>query len=151
MSIELAQLKFPSIAQDLAIMSMPDSPIENLDAVCRAHQITRDELSEIIKIPKFQELFANSLAEFRAQGSQAVVQYRTASLAQALSEKIFRDAMQDKVEAKDSVKFLELLMRASGQLDTKDKSVNTQVNVGINIPVPKGLNNPKLRHMQEPS
>lgn len=151
MSIELAQLKFPSIAQDLAIMSMPDSPIENLDAVCRAHQITRDELSEIIKIPKFQELFANSLAEFRAQGSQAVVQYRTASLAQALSEKIFRDAMQDKVEAKDSVKFLELLMRASGQLDTKDKNINTQVNVGINIPVPKGLSNPKLRHMQEPS
>ena len=50
-------------------------------------------------------------------------------------------------EAKEAVKLLELLMRSAGTLDgsTAGPTVNVQNNVGIALPIPKGIN--KLKHL----
>ena len=148
MNIALSQLRWPSLAQDLAVMSVPGSPIVDLADIYSTYNIDDAELKEIIKVPKFQQLFADSLAEFKAQGSKAAQMYRAVSLSQALSEKLFRDAMGSALDAKDAIKLLELLMRASGQFDQKETQVNTQVNVGVSLPLPNGLSNPKLNHMK---
>lgn len=148
MTICLSQLKWPNLAQDLAIMSVPGSPIDNLDIIYSTYGISAQELKDIVKIPKFRELFTNCLAEFQAQGSKAANIYRATALSQALSEKLYSDAMDDKLEAKDSLKLLELLFKASGQLDRQETQVNTQVNVGVNLPLPSGLSNKKLDHMK---
>lgn len=148
MSICLSQLKWPTLAQDLAIMSVPGSPIEDLSIIYDTYGITEEELKAIIEVPKFRDLFKNCLSEFKAQGSKAANIYRATSLSQTLSEKLYRDAMNSELEPKDALKLLELLYKASGQLDKQDTQVNTQVNVGVNLPLPKGLDNKKLSHIQ---
>lgn len=148
MQEQLAQLKWPSLAQDLAVMTVPGSPITDLKDVLDTYGITQDELKEIVKIPKFRDMFETCYNEFKSQGSKAASIYRATSLSQALSEKLFRDAMNGTIDAKDSLKLLELLMKGSGQFSPEEKTqVNTQVNVGVALPIPKGLNNPKLKHL----
>lgn len=143
----LSQLRWPSLAQDLAVMTVPGSPIDDLSVIYNSYHITEDDLQQIIKIPKFQELFRRSLADFQAQGTKAGQMFRATALSQALSEKLYNDAMASELEAKDSIKLLELLMKASGILDkTPEATVNTQVNVGVNLPLPHGLTNQKLKH-----
>lgn len=149
MNDTLSQLRWPSLAQDLAVMTVPGSPITSLDAIYKTYNITEDELRDILKVPYFQQLFKNSLETFKAQGSKAGQIFRATSLSQALSEKLFTDALRGDMEAKDSLKLLELLMKGAGLFDKTDggTQVNTQVNVGLNLPLPKGLRNHKLDHI----
>lgn len=130
-------------------MTVPGSPLTDLAAIYDTYDITEPQLQEILKVPYFQDLFKNAITYFKSQGNRAGAIFRATSLAQALSEKLFTQAMNEAMEAKDSLKLLELLFKASGALNQADgqPQVNTQVNVGVNLPLPQGLSNPKLKHL----
>ena len=143
----LSKLQWPSLAQDLAIMTVPGSPIDSLDIIYSTYHIDEETLQQILKVPYFQTLFQQALSVFRAQGGKAGHMFRAGSLSQSLSEKLYSDAMSNAMEAKDMIKFLELLMKSAGILGKdSEATVNTQVNVGVQLPLPQGLNNPKLKH-----
>ncbi len=148
----LDHLKWPSLARDLAVMTVPDSPLDDLDKVLEAYDISREELGKLVLHPEFQPLFQKELELCKAQGSRAGQIYRFATLSQALSEKLFKDAMglgAEGMKPAEAIKFLELMMRAAGMSDTKDAPiVNVQTNVGVSLPLPTGLDNPKLKHLE---
>lgn len=148
----LDYLKWPSLARDLAVMTVPDSPLDDLDKILTTYGITREELAKLVLHPEFQPLFQKELELCRAQGSRAGQIYRFSTLSQALSEKLFQDAMglgENEMKASESIKLLELMMKAAGLADTKDSPVvNVQTNVGVQLPLPTGLNNPKLKHLE---
>lgn len=148
MSVILSQTRWPSLALDLAIMTVPGSPLTELNTIYETYSLTQNELREILNNPYFQQLFNDTLEQVKAQGNKAGAAYRAMTLSQALSEKLFRDANGNRMEPKDMIKFYELLLKSAGLLDNKDTQVNTQVNVGVALPLPTGLNNPKLKHTQ---
>ena len=150
-AIPLDQLRWPSLAQDLAVMMVPDSPFTDLQDIYDAYDITPEELKQIITVPKFQQLYEDAQNEFKAQGSNAAQLYRSRQLSTALAEDLFRAAMNHQLGEKESIKLLELLMKASGQFNQDPIQVqnNTQVNVGVNLPLPHGLNNPKIKHLEQ--
>lgn len=129
-------------------MTVPGSPITELDQILRSYSITSKQLKELLNIPTFQRQFEKSLKAIEMQGTKAAHIHRATALSQTLSEKLFRDAMDDgnKMEAKDSIKLLELLLKSATLLDGKDSAqVNVQNNVSLSLPV--GMSNPKIRHL----
>lgn len=146
-ALVLSHLRWPSLAQDLAIMTVPGTPLTDLQAIYDTYGVDEQSLKELLAVPEFQNMFKTELERCKAQGSKAGVLYRFGTLSQALSEKLYRDAIASQMEMKDAIKFLELLLKAGGMLNDKEQSVNTQVNVGIALPVPQGLKNPKLNHL----
>lgn len=141
------QNKWPSLAQDLAVMMVPDSPITDFEQIYRAYDLTKEELTQILTIPKFQNLYEAALNDFKNQGQAAGLLYRTRHLSASLAEDLFKQALNHQFEPKDALKLLELLMKASGLFKDKEQAqVNTQVNVGFSLPVPKGLK--KLQHLE---
>lgn len=145
-------MKWPSLARDLAVMTVPDSPLDDLEKILSTYNITREELAKLVLHPEFQPLFQKELELCKAQGSRAGQIYRFSTLSQALSEKLFKDAMglgDGDMKPSEAIKFLELMMRAAGMSDSKDAPVvNVQTNVGVQLPLPTGLNNPKLKHLE---
>ena len=145
--LSLSKMRWPSHAQDLAVMSVPGSPIEDLKTVLATYDLSQDDLKNILKTPEFLEMFERELQAVRAEGSRAAANYRYRTLSQSLSEKLFRDATTGTMEAKDAIKLLELLFKASDQFAKEvQPQVNTQVNVGVQLPLPIGLTNKKLAH-----
>lgn len=148
----LDYLKWPSLARDLAVMTVPDSPIDDLDKILTTYGIDREELAKLVLHPEFQPLFQKELELCRNQGTRAGQIYRFSTLSQALSEKLFKDAMglgDNSMKAAEAIKLLELMMKAAGLQDTKDAPVvNVQTNVGVQLPLPTGLSNPKLKHLE---
>lgn len=145
--LSLSKMRWPSLAQDLAVMSVPGSPIEDLKTVLATYDLSQDDLKNILKTPEFLEMFERELQAVRAEGSRAAANYRYRTLSQSLSEKLFRDATTGTMEAKDAIKLLELLFKASDQFAKEvQPQVNTQVNVGVQLPLPIGLTNKKLAH-----
>ena len=132
-------------------MAAPGSPIDSLDHIYSSYGITEDELNEILKVPLFQKHFQTSLQEMKAQGSRAGAMYRAGTLAQGVSEKLYRDFLADGMKAQDAIKFLELLYKASGMTDKNQPQVAVQVNNGIQLPQPVGLDNPKFQHLVMPA
>lgn len=148
MGFSVSHLRWPSLARDLAVMTAPESPITDLGQLCKAYKITEGELAEIVKVPEFQNLLKNELETCKALGSRAGIHYRFSSLSQALAEQMFRDASSGVLEGRDAVALLKLFMQAGGLLSDKETQVNTQVNVGVHLPLPTGLNNNKLKHIE---
>lgn len=142
----LATTRWPSLAQDLAVMYVPGSPITNIQQILETYGLTPAELKQIIEIPKFKEMVEIEQERFRSQGAVAGAKYRFGTLSQALAEKLYRDANDNKIDAKDTIKLLDLLLKASGVTEEKGTSVNTQVNVGVQLPLPKSLKETKLKH-----
>ena len=121
----LDYLKWPSLARDLAVMTVPDSPLEDLDKVLTTYNLSREELAKLVLHPEFQPLFQKELELCRSQGTRAGM------------------------KAAEAIKLLELMMKAAGLADTKDAPVvNVQTNVGVQLPLPTGLSNPKLKHLE---
>lgn len=150
MSVVLSRMRWPSLAQDLAIMTVPGTPITDLSMIYGSYDLSEADLKEILTIPAFQEMFQKELENCKAQGSKAGVAYRFGTLSQSLSEHLFRAAMEGDLEAKDAIRLLELFLKASGLSETAAPAqVATQVNVGISLPLPHGLSNPKLDHLKE--
>ena len=151
MAITLSPLRWPSLAQDIAVMAAPGSPIDSLDHIYSSYGITEDELNELLKVPLFQKHFQSSVQEMQAQGSRAGAMYRAGTLAQGVSEKLYRDFLADSMKPQDAIKFLELLYKASGMTDNKNApQVAVQVNNGVQLPQPVGLDNPKFKHLVMP-
>lgn len=147
----LDNLNWASLARDLAVMTVPDSPITDMDYIYDAYHVTKEELNKLILHPEFQQLFEKELQYCKSQGSRAGQIHRFSALSSALAEKLFKDAMGlvGNMEPKDAIKLLELMMKAAGMADTKDAPVvNVQTNVGVQLPLPTGLNNPKLKHLE---
>lgn len=145
----LAHHQWASLALDLAIMQVPGSPIKDFEQVYEAYNIDEEELKRILQVPEFQQMFRNELDRCRANGTRASQIYRFTTLSQALSEKLYTDAANGQLEPKDAIKLLELLMKAAGIAEEKSAQVNTQVNVGLSLPLPSGLKNKKLAHLEE--
>ena len=140
--------KWPSLAQDLAIMNVPGSPIKGYDDICGAYNITKEELAQVISIPQFQEMFKASLSQFKAEGNKASLKYVTTAQAQSLLDKVYRDMCAGGYDNKDILKFLEMLLKCTGIFDKPAEStVNIQNNVGVQLPLPTGLKNKKLDHL----
>lgn len=137
------------MAQDLAVMQVPDTPITDFDLIYNTYGITEDELAKLLTIPEFQDIYHNSLERLKSQGNRAGSIYRASTLSQSLSEKLFRDALDEKIKPAEALKLLELLYKVSGAMTPEQTTVNTQVNVGVAIPVPDGLKNHKLDHIRK--
>lgn len=133
-----AQGQWPSLAQDMALLTIPNSPVQGVEDVCETYNLTREELGAILKVPYFQKLFERALSDVQALGSAAGVKYRAMILSQTLAENLFRQANNGEMEAKDCLKLLELLLKASGlEKDSGSAQVNTQVNIAL--PLPAGV------------
>lgn len=150
MSVLDTRMKWPSLAQDLAVMSLPNSPIKSLSDILTTYAVTEPELKSLLQIPEFQAMFRKEYERMQDLGMNAGAVYKFATLSQALGEKLWRQAVvSDKMEAKDMLRLFELLLKAAGFMSEKKESqVNTQVNVGVHLPLPTGLNNPKLKHIE---
>ena len=145
--MKLSQVRWPSLARDLAIMSAPDSPLQDIDQVAESYHISVDDIRKLLLLPEFQGMVKDELARVKAEGGRAGAVYRFATLSQSLAEKLYNDAMGP-MESKDAIKFLELILKCAGFMDTKEAQVNTQVNVGVHLPLPQGLSNKKLAHLE---
>lgn len=133
-----AQGQWPSLAQDLALLTIPNSPVQGIEDVCATYDLTRTELKEILTVPYFQKLFERALQDVQSLGSTAGVKYRAMILSQTLAETLFRQANNGELEAKDALKLLELLFKASGlEKDSGSAQVSTQVNIAL--PIPQGV------------
>ena len=150
MPVDFSQFRWPSLAQDLAVMMAPGSPITNIEQIYRTYDIDEPTLRHLLTVPKFKEMFSRALADMRSQGTRAGHLYRAQSLAQALAEQLFTAASTGKMDAKDAIKLFELLLRSGGLLDggKEATTVNVQTNVGVALPLPQGLSNPKLNHLK---
>lgn len=139
-----SQSQWPSLAQDIALLSIPNSPVVGgIEGICHSYHLTRAELKEILAVPFFQHLLDVSMQEVQKQGSKAGSRYRALFLAQALAEKLFRKANADEMKDADMLKLLESLLKTAG---LADKDQTTQVNVQNNIalPFPQGVS--KVAH-----
>lgn len=134
------QMQWPSLAQDLALLNVPNSPFKGgLDEVRDAYGLTPEEFRATLAIPQFQLMLQKAMEDVTRDGSRAGVRARATMLTQALAEQLFREATSGKIEAKDSLKLLDSLLKMSG-LDKEQKGdvqVNTQVNV--HVPAPMGV------------
>lgn len=139
MEIVKAQLQWPALAWDAALLTIPNSPIHGLDELCAAYNITPEEFKEILQVPHFQYMFDASLQELQKQGSKAGLKYRAMVLAQSMFESLYRKANNGEMKDSDALKLLENLIKAAG-ID-KDTAGTTQVNVRANIglPFPTGV------------
>lgn len=142
-----AQGQWPSLAQDMALLTIPNSPVQGVDDICATYNLTRSDLKEILTVPYFQKLFERALHDVQSLGSTAGIKYRAMILSQTLAENLFRQANNGEMEAKDALKLLELLLKASGlEKDNGVAQVNTQVNIAL--PIPQGI--AKVAHCLEP-
>lgn len=135
MSVLSSQTRWPSLARDLAVLTVPDSPLD-LKSILRAYELTKEELATILQNPSFMKMFDKEMALCEQAGSKVAVRYRATTLSQALSEKLFRDAVSGILEPKDSLKLLDLLMHASGIMEEDKTPIAVQSNVQVNLPLP---------------
>lgn len=126
-------LRWPALAQDIALITIPNSPINGLQEVCDAYGITQSELRDILSVPYFQQLLDTSMQELQKQGSKAGIRYRAMILAESLAEMLYRRANSGQMKDADALKLLDSLLKASGV--DKD-AAGTQVNVQNNIALP---------------
>lgn len=131
-------MRWPALAQDIALITIPNSPINGIDEVCSAYGITKSELREILAVPYFQQLLDNSIQELKKQGSKAGLRYRAMVLAESLAEMLYRRANSGAMKDGDALKLLDSLLKASGiEKDTTATQVNVQNNIAL--PFPPGV------------
>ena len=149
MSILDSRTKWPTLAQDLAAMSLPGAAVTS-DEIYRAYSMTDSELMSLLQVPEFQYMMQQEYKKLSELGPNAGAVYKFSSLSQALGEKLWRQAvLSDDMEVREMLKLFELLLKAAGFFgEKKEAQVNTQVNVGVHLPVPTGLDNPKLKHLE---
>lgn len=146
MGAVLQRIRWASLAQDLAIMSVPGSPIKDIKQILEVYNIDISTIKSLLDDRDFQKMLDAEETRFKAQGPTAGVKYKFGALSQSLAEKLYNDAHNNKMDGKDSVKLLDLLLKASGLSEDKPAAVNTQVNVGVQLPLPQSLRSTKLKH-----
>lgn len=135
-NLVLNQSSWPTLARDLAILTVPDSPID-MKAVLTNYSMTKEELVDLFRNPSFVALFDKELEVCRKHGDKAAARYRASTLSQALAEKLFRDALADQLKPGEAIKLLDLLYEASGIMDKEPQvQVAVQNNTKIALPLP---------------
>lgn len=148
MAYALSQLHWPALAQDLAVVAASGSSTKDYSGILRTYGIKDAELAEIISVPKFKMLFEYAVKDCKTSDkTRSDVVERFSALSQSLAEKLYRDAQTGTMDSKEAVRLLELFLKAAAITDSKTAQVNTQVNVGLSLPLPTGLSNPKLNHL----
>lgn len=132
--MSVPQVKWPSLARDLAILTMPYSPVSMQD-IFRTYQTDKDEIATLLATPDFVKRFEKEMAVCEQAGDKAVVRYRTSTLSQALAEKLFRDAINDAMKPGEALKLLDLLLKTAG-LMAEDKAPTVAVQTNIALPLP---------------
>lgn len=133
-----AHLQWPALAQDIALITIPNSPINGVQEICDAYGITQPELREILAVPYFQQLLDSSMQELKKQGSKAGLRYRAMILAESLAEMLYRRANSGQMKDQDALKLLDSLLKASGvEKDASGAQVNVQTNIAL--PFPPGV------------
>lgn len=145
--MSVGSFQWPALAWDVALATIPNSPIRDIQELCQSYDMTLDELKRILAVPHFQYLLDSSLQELQKQGSKAGLRYRAMVLAQAAFEQLYRKMNEGRMKDADALKLLDSLIKAAG-LD-KDTGAATQVNVQTNIalPFPQGVK--KVAHCIE--
>lgn len=136
MSILTTQYRWPSLARDLAILTVPDSPVDLKD-VFATYDLTAEQLTEILQNPAFLRLFDKEMTLCANGGERVAVKYRATTLSQALSEKLFRNAIAGAMKDSDALKLLDLLLKTAGLLSEEKTTVAVQTNVNMKLPLPK--------------
>lgn len=146
----LCDAKWDLIARDVALLSVDGSGAISIDSICQSAGITDKQLLTLLDIPKFQAMYKWHLERFKKQGDAAPVAARSRILASLLVDKIFRDIMSGTIEPTMQIKYLDILMKAAGAYTELKQQMNVQVNTSaaVNLPLPKGLKNPKLQHLE---
>lgn len=136
-------MRWPALAHDIALITIPNSPISGIQEVCNAYGLTQSELRDILTVPYFQQLLDGSMEELKKQGSKAGLRYRAMVLSGSLAEMLYRRANSGQMKDADALKLLDSLLKASGL----EKDNGTQVNVQNNIalPFPSGVK--KVAHL----
>lgn len=129
--------RWPSLAQDVALLAIPNSPVTNVDDICRAYDISREELERILNVPYFQQLLEEASRSLQGLGPKAGMRYRAMQLSQALAEVLFRKAHSGLMKDQDMLKLLDSLLRASGVEKEPAAQVNVQNNIAL--PFPPGV------------
>lgn len=132
------QMRWPALAQDIALITIPNSPINGIQEVCDAYGITQPELRDILSVPYFQQLLEDSMQELKKQGSKAGLRYRSMILAQSLAEMLYRRANSGDMKDSDALKLLDSLLKASG-VDSKEAAAQVNVQANIALPFPAGV------------
>ena len=84
MSVLETRMKWPGLAQDLAVMSLPNSPIKSLTDLYTAYGVTEAELKHLLTVPEFQTMFRKEYEKMQELGPNAGAVYKFSSLSQAL-------------------------------------------------------------------
>ena len=71
MQNSLSPARWPSLAQDLAIMNAPSSPITDLSQIFSAYDIDEPTLCRLLTTPKFQVMVKTAMQDMRALGNKA--------------------------------------------------------------------------------
>lgn len=124
--------RWPSLAQDIALLAIPNSPISSVDDICQAYGLTEEELQKMLAVPYFQQLLEEAGRQLQGMGAKAGMRYRAMQLSQALAEVLFRKAHSGQMKDGDMLKLLDSLLKASGV----EKEAVAQVNVQNNIALP---------------
>lgn len=131
-------LRWPALAQDIALITIPNSPINGIQEICDSYGITKPELRDILSVPYFQQLLDTSMQELQKQGSKAGLRYRAMILAESLAEMLYRRANSGQMKDQDALKLLDSLLKASGiEKDPAGTQVNVQNNIAL--PFPAGV------------
>lgn len=142
MSVLTSQYRWPSLARDLAILSVPGSPVD-LQDIFNTYDLDKASLTELLQNPTFVKLFEKEARLCEQNGEKAAVKYRATTLSQALSEKLFTVAVQGGMKDSDALKLLDLLLKTAGLLTEDKTTVAVQTNVNMKLPLPHV---PKLAH-----
>ena len=129
------QTRWPSLARDLAILTLPYSPV-SMEDIFRTYETDKDEIAQLLATPDFVKRFEKEMSVCEQAGDKAVVRYRSSTLSQALAEKLFRDAINNDMKPGEALKLLDLLLKVAG-LMTEDKvAANVAVQTNIALPLP---------------
>ena len=131
----VTRTRWPSLARDLAILTLPYSPV-SMEDIFRTYETDKDEIAGLLANPEFVKRFEKEMAVCEQAGDKAVVRYRTSTLSQALAEKLFRDAMGDVMKPGEALKLLDLLLKVAGLMTEEKTTTNVAVQTNVTLPLP---------------
>lgn len=146
--MSVSKYQWPAIAQDLALLTLPQGPVTSPEQIKQTYGLTEKELKELLAVPEFQTMFKDEMAKLQSLGPNAGPAFKFSSLSQALSEKLWKTAVvSGTMDVKDMLKLLELLLKAAGLLNGPAPAAASNVTiqnvnatqVAPSLPLPRGL------------
>lgn len=144
------QMDWPNIAHDIAMFANPApgaTAFTEAD-IARSHNLTLDQFHGLLKLEPFRAMVIGEIKRVSEMGPQAGVRLRAESMAVALQERLFSQAMSGLLDDKLTIQLLGMLNKSAG-LEQPPEVIAAQapqqtVNIAFNIPK---LKNNKLAHL----